>query len=223
MSRKAGRHNEGRDAVATSRSQQHGHTSKGRLAHLWQLPLLLLSLGLFAFAAYLFIDPKPGQTAEQKIEAVRSLLRHDRPEAAIDQLNALLEDRKLPRETEAVIHLLLAEAVDAAQKQKGIDLAANRQQIIFQTETALAQGGRPDTAGYRRLGESYESLDQTEPALKAYHLLPSVRGELLVRLGRDAEARSEFLRAAELTRNARERTLLQSRAAACEDRWRTGA
>ena len=62
-----------------------------------------------------------------------------------------------------------------------------------------------------------------EPALQRYHLLPSVRGELLVRLGRDAEARSEFLRAAELTRNARERTLLQSRAAACEDRWRTGA
>jgi len=61
-----------------------------------------------------------------------------------------------------------------------------------------------------------------EPALQRYHLLPSVRGELLVRLGRNAEARSEFLRAAELTRNARERTLLQSRAAACEDRWRAG-
>jgi predicted RNA polymerase sigma factor len=62
-----------------------------------------------------------------------------------------------------------------------------------------------------------------EPALQRYHLLPSVRGELLVRLGRNAEARSEFLRAAELTRNARERTLLQSRAAACEDRGRAGA
>jgi len=61
-----------------------------------------------------------------------------------------------------------------------------------------------------------------EPALQRYHLLPSVRGELLVRLGRNAEARSEFLRAAELTRNARERTLLQSRAAACDDRRRAG-
>jgi RNA polymerase sigma factor (sigma-70 family) len=50
-----------------------------------------------------------------------------------------------------------------------------------------------------------------EPALEAYHLLPSVRGELLVRLGRDAEARVEFERAASLTRNERERELLLAR------------
>jgi RNA polymerase sigma-70 factor, ECF subfamily len=54
-----------------------------------------------------------------------------------------------------------------------------------------------------------------EPALKAYHLLPSVRGDLLAKLGRFAEARGEFERAASLTRNARERTLLLDRAAAC--------
>ncbi|MEU8758174.1 DUF6596 domain-containing protein [Streptomyces sp. NPDC048659] len=51
------------------------------------------------------------------------------------------------------------------------------------------------------------------PALDRYHLLPSVRGELLARLGRDAEARAEFARAAELTRNERERALLLRRAA----------
>ncbi|MFF4482849.1 RNA polymerase sigma factor [Streptomyces sp. NPDC001520] len=50
-----------------------------------------------------------------------------------------------------------------------------------------------------------------EPALKDYHLLPSVRGELLERLGRHAEARAEFARAAALTRNARERALLLER------------
>ncbi|MFI5979575.1 RNA polymerase sigma factor [Streptomyces sp. NPDC051555] len=50
------------------------------------------------------------------------------------------------------------------------------------------------------------------PVLKTYHLLPSVRGELLARLGRSAEARAEFTRAARLTRNARERTLLLLRA-----------
>ena len=54
-----------------------------------------------------------------------------------------------------------------------------------------------------------------EPRLKGYHLLPSVRGDLLERLGRVAEARAEFARAAGLTRNARERTLLLGRAAAC--------
>lgn len=52
-----------------------------------------------------------------------------------------------------------------------------------------------------------------EPALRAYHLLPSVRGDLLERLGRTEEARAEFERAASLTRNARERTLLLGRAA----------
>ncbi|MFI5827965.1 RNA polymerase sigma factor [Streptomyces sp. NPDC051578] len=51
-----------------------------------------------------------------------------------------------------------------------------------------------------------------EPALRAYHLLPSVRGDLLERLGRRAEARTEFERAASLTRNARERELLLGRA-----------
>jgi RNA polymerase sigma factor (sigma-70 family) len=52
-----------------------------------------------------------------------------------------------------------------------------------------------------------------EPALQAYHLLPSVRGDLLSRLGRHTEARKEFARAASLTQNSRERTLLLQRAA----------
>ncbi|HET9039797.1 MAG TPA: RNA polymerase sigma factor [Gemmatimonadales bacterium] len=53
-----------------------------------------------------------------------------------------------------------------------------------------------------------------EPTLKAYHLLPSVRGDLLAKLGRADEARAEFERAASLTHNARERALLLDRAAA---------
>ena len=53
----------------------------------------------------------------------------------------------------------------------------------------------------------------SEPSLAHYHLLPSVRGDLLKKLGRDAEARVEFQRAAALTRNARERALLLERAA----------
>jgi RNA polymerase sigma-70 factor (ECF subfamily) len=53
-----------------------------------------------------------------------------------------------------------------------------------------------------------------EPALRAYHLLPSVRGDLLDKLGRFEEAAAEFKRAAGLTRNARERALLLERAAA---------
>jgi predicted RNA polymerase sigma factor len=50
-----------------------------------------------------------------------------------------------------------------------------------------------------------------EPALRVYHLLPAVRGDVLERLGRVGEARTEFARAAGLTRNARERELLLAR------------
>jgi predicted RNA polymerase sigma factor len=55
----------------------------------------------------------------------------------------------------------------------------------------------------------------SEPSLKSYHLLPSVRGDFLFKLGRLAEAQAEFQRAALLTRNAREREFLLGRAQAC--------
>src|SRR5262249_31703977 len=54
----------------------------------------------------------------------------------------------------------------------------------------------------------------SDPALRNYHLLPSVRGDLLVKLNRSKEARAEFERAASLTQNARERELLLNRARA---------
>jgi RNA polymerase sigma factor (sigma-70 family) len=57
-----------------------------------------------------------------------------------------------------------------------------------------------------------------EPSLQAYHLLPAVRGDLLMQLGRFSEARDEFQRAASLTRNVREQTLLRERAADCVQR-----
>ena len=56
----------------------------------------------------------------------------------------------------------------------------------------------------------------SEPSLARYHLLPSVRADLLYKLGRYPEARTEFKRAAALTRNTRERDLLLTRAASCE-------
>ncbi|CAM3428018.1 RNA polymerase sigma factor [Kibdelosporangium persicum] len=54
-----------------------------------------------------------------------------------------------------------------------------------------------------------------EPSLKSYHLLPTVRGDMLAKLGRFAEAHAEFERAASLTGNERERALLTERAEAC--------
>jgi predicted RNA polymerase sigma factor len=70
--------------------------------------------------------------------------------------------------------------------------------------------------------EGLELVDAlaSEPALRSYHLLPTVRGDLLVKLGRFDEARVEFERAASLTRNARERKLLLDRAAASHPGFR---
>jgi RNA polymerase sigma factor (sigma-70 family) len=67
--------------------------------------------------------------------------------------------------------------------------------------------------------ELVETLD-SERSLKRYHLLPSVRGDLLARLGRFEEAHAELQRAASLTENERERRMLLDRAAACA--WRAG-
>ena len=66
-------------------------------------------------------------------------------------------------------------------------------------------------------GPALEIIDRlaTEPALRDYHLLPSVRGDVLLRLGRPTEAKAEFERAAALTGNTRERELLLTRADAC--------
>jgi RNA polymerase sigma-70 factor (ECF subfamily) len=72
---------------------------------------------------------------------------------------------------------------------------------------AMAEG---PASGLRILDEI-----ASEPLLANYHLLPSVRGDLLEKLGRKAEAAAEFDRAASMTKNARERSVLLGRAAAC--------
>jgi len=72
---------------------------------------------------------------------------------------------------------------------------------------SMASGPEPALAIVDRL--------TAEPTLQRYHFLPTVRGDLLARLGRSDEARAEFERAATLTQNARERDLLLERAKAC--------
>jgi predicted RNA polymerase sigma factor len=76
---------------------------------------------------------------------------------------------------------------------------------------ALAMASGP-AAGLELLGTL-----ASEPSLKSYHLLPSVRGDFLFKLGRFVEAHAEFKRAASLTRNVRERELLLGRAQACAE------
>src|SRR5262249_5139652 len=92
-------------------------------------------------------------------------------------------------------------------------LAAVRPSPVIELNRAvavgMAEGPEAALAIVDRLG--------SEPALKAYHLLPSVRGDLLFKLGRYEEARAAFEAAAALAGNRREHDLLQRRAAETAD------
>ncbi|KPI16601.1 putative RNA polymerase, sigma-24 subunit, ECF subfamily [Actinobacteria bacterium OK074] len=90
-------------------------------------------------------------------------------------------------------------------------LAAQVQSPVVELNRAVAVSM---TAGPAAALEIVDRL-AAEPALRAYHLLPSVRGDLLARLGRTPEARAEFERAASLAGNERERELLKRRAEGC--------
>jgi tetratricopeptide (TPR) repeat protein len=139
-----------------------------QLSQLWQLPLLILSIGLFAYAAYLFIHPSPGMSLDDRIDIARTLLKNERPDAAIDHLNRLLQTEKLDRPHQARVHLLLAESLDAAQRQKHLDVPENHRRIIEQTRLAMGAGAQLDAAAYRRMGESYERLGRVEEAIENY-------------------------------------------------------
>ena len=89
-----------------------------RMRNLWQMPLLVFSLALFGVAAWLFIDPKPGLSIDQKIDVARDYLSQLRPEAALEQLNLLLAKEKLEKDREAEIHLLLAESLELAEAEE---------------------------------------------------------------------------------------------------------
>jgi RNA polymerase sigma factor (sigma-70 family) len=82
---------------------------------------------------------------------------------------------------------------------------------VVQLNRAVAIGMAYGPAAGLELVDSLMS----EPSLKAYHLLPSMRGDLLEKLGRFSEAREEYERAATLAQNARDRSLLRERAARC--------
>ena len=80
---------------------------------------------------------------------------------------------------------------------------------------AIGRYGKSAMASGPAAGLELIDALSSEPSLKSYHLLSSVRGDFLFKLGRFAEAQQEFARAASLTRNARERDLLLDRAHAC--------
>ena len=141
----------------------------------------------------------------------RELIR--RGLAALELANALAYVRG-PYHLQAEIAACHARAATAAETDWGRivslynDLARVAPSPIIELNRAVAVGMHAGPA------QALELLDPllAEPIMKNYHLLPSVRGDLLARLSRHAEACREFERAALLTRNAREKALLLERA-----------
>lgn len=143
--------------------------AKRKLAQLWQAPLLLISIGLFVYAAILFINPKGKPTVSQQLEVAAELLKQDRPEKAVDQLNLLLE-QKPDKLQEGAIHLLLATAIEGVQKQRHISVPDNHWHIIQQTRFAEDCGVKIDADGHRRVAESMQALGQLHDAIEHYRL-----------------------------------------------------
>jgi predicted RNA polymerase sigma factor len=93
------------------------------------------------------------------------------------------------------------------------ELAVIEPSPVVELNRAVAMGMASGPAAGLELVDTLTN----DPALRDYHLLPSVRGDMLHKLGRLDEARAEFEKAASMTRNARERNLLLERARSCAD------
>ncbi len=139
-----------------------------RLAQLWQLPLLLFSLGLFGYAAYLLIDPQPGPSIAQQLDVARRYVKQERADAAIALLSELLENPKLSTHQAGAARLLLGEALELGQRHLKLNIPENHRRIIRQTELGLASGIEPEAQTHRRLAESYEALGRPTEAIFHY-------------------------------------------------------
>src|ERR1700733_1122260 len=150
----------GMDAVTEAHRQ--------KLSQLWQLPLLIFSIGLFGVSAYLFINPRHRPTIDEKIAVARDYLNQDRPEAAVEQLNLILATTTVVPSKEAIIHMMLGESLEAAQKHLRIHIPENYRHIIEQTKIGLADGAPLDANIHRRLGDSYSELEDPVSAIDQY-------------------------------------------------------
>lgn len=154
------------------------------LSQLWQFPLLIVSVGLFCFAAYLFVHPSLKQSTDDKIAVATKYLKQERPDAALAQLNQVLSSEKLDADREGKLHLMLAQALDMGQRQLKISIPANYRRIVEQTRLAIGRGAKLSALDYRRLGESNEAIDQPAAALQAYRQAMALDPDHTLRLQR---------------------------------------
>ena len=133
--------------------------------------------------------------------------------AALDRAEALTTELG-PYALQAAIAACHARS-DTANDTDWVRIAQLYEQLARLTGSPVVELNRAVALGMAYGPEAgLALLDQLDglPALQGYHLLPSVRGDLLEKLGRTAEAEAEFARAATMTQNERERALLLDRA-----------
>jgi RNA polymerase sigma factor (sigma-70 family) len=136
--------------------------------------------------------------------------------AALDRAEKLGGSRG-PYALQAAIAACHARAVtpEATDWPRIVDLYSELAQLTTSPVVELNRAVAVAMASGPAAGLELIDTLTSEPSLKSYHLLPSVRGDFLFKLGRFAEAQQEFARAASLTRNTRERDFLLDRARAC--------
>ncbi|UZN03683.1 RNA polymerase sigma factor [Cellulomonas sp. S1-8] len=161
-------------------------------------------------------DGRPVLLADQnRARWDRLLLR--RGAAALARAEALLDGTPGPYVLQAAIAACHARA-RRFEDTDWVRIAALYEQLAAATPSPVVELNRAvalSMAFGPQAGLALVDQLVAVPSMQGYHLLPSVRGDLLTRLGRHAEARLELERAASLTRNARERALLLERAAGC--------
>ncbi|MEM1011358.1 MAG: tetratricopeptide repeat protein [Planctomycetota bacterium] len=142
------------------------------------MPLLLVSLALFALAAYLLVDPNPTPVFAEMIARAERDVRQERYDAAVGRLNDLLVLEPGPAD-EARARVLLAEALDLdARRSRSSDMPATHRRILREQRLALERG-LPDTPVIAdRDARALESLGRVETAMERWRTAARMADEL---------------------------------------------
>lgn len=140
------------------------------LTNLWQMPLLLVSLGLFTLAAYVFIDPSPAPSFQKQLARAQRDLATERYDAALGRLNDLLATRPEPL-GEGQIRILIAEIIDEQMQRSRLDETPRaHRRIIDETLRAHEAGLKVTSDAADRVARSYDALDRVDEASANYRL-----------------------------------------------------
>ena len=174
------------------------------LSRLWQLPLLVFSLAVFAYAAWLLVRPAPAPTVGQRLAAAQDMIRKGRSDAAAAQINVIFQEAMTPQQ-EGAARMLLAQAMDLTRVRDRQDSPEVHRRIIQQTEQAISLGIESDAAAHQRMAECYDALGKPAAAIEHYQKAAGLDADRAVQWRRrviDLQLRQEDAAAAEVSLDA---------------------